>query len=102
VSAEKASCATTAAAARVPAHRTASCGLLLRVLCCALQDQSGVCPVPSCRRQSMRLTRHISLTHGPQPAHDLRTGVFVLAVVRRPEDGRFLMVQVGQEAGRSH
>ncbi|GLI63618.1 hypothetical protein VaNZ11_006633 [Volvox africanus] len=48
---------------------------------------------PACRNWTSRLTRHINLYHGPTQLVDERTGVFALAVVRRPEDGKFLMVQ---------
>ncbi|EFJ44584.1 hypothetical protein VOLCADRAFT_95208 [Volvox carteri f. nagariensis] len=48
---------------------------------------------PACRRWTSRLTRHINLYHGVSQLVDERTGVFALAVVRRPEDGKFLMVQ---------
>ncbi|GLC36353.1 hypothetical protein PLESTF_000327400 [Pleodorina starrii] len=48
---------------------------------------------PACRRWAAHLTRHINLTHGPDQLADHRTGVFALAVVRRPTDGKFLLVQ---------
>ncbi|GIL93440.1 hypothetical protein Vretimale_12727 [Volvox reticuliferus] len=50
-------------------------------------------PCPACHKRTSRLTRHINLYHGPTQLVDERTGVFALAVVRRPEDGKFLMVQ---------
>ncbi|GFR45433.1 hypothetical protein Agub_g6812, partial [Astrephomene gubernaculifera] len=49
---------------------------------------------PACSKPTSRLTRHINLTHGPAPLVDERTGVFALAIIRRPSDGKFLLVQV--------
>jgi hypothetical protein len=51
----------------------------------------GACPV--CGKGTHALTRHINMTHGPRLLTDERTGVYALAVVRRPEDGKFLLVQ---------
>ncbi|PNW80285.1 hypothetical protein CHLRE_08g385450v5 [Chlamydomonas reinhardtii] len=49
---------------------------------------------PMCRHHTSRLTRHINLQHNPAgPGTDERTGVYALAVVRRPGDGKFLLVQ---------
>ncbi|KAG2422965.1 hypothetical protein HXX76_015636 [Chlamydomonas incerta] len=49
---------------------------------------------PMCRHHTSRLTRHINLRHNPAgPGADERTGVYALAVVRRPGDGKFLLVQ---------
>ncbi|GIL50516.1 hypothetical protein Vafri_6690 [Volvox africanus] len=52
---------------------------------------------PACRKWTSGLTRHINLYHGPTQLVDERTGVFALAVVRRPEDGKFLMVQASAD-----
>ncbi len=60
---------------------------------CVAAHPQGPCPV--CAKLTSRMTRHISLTHGPHgPGVDERTGVYALAVVRRPSDGKFLLVQV--------
>ncbi|KAG2489185.1 hypothetical protein HYH03_012411 [Edaphochlamys debaryana] len=56
------------------------------------RDKTDVC-CPVCSKATSRLTRHINLTHGPEAKVDERTGVFALAIVRRPSDGKFLMVQ---------
>lgn len=55
---------------------------------------------PMCRHHTSRLTRHINLQHNPAgPGTDERTGVYALAVVRRPGDGKFLLVQVMRARG---
>ncbi|PNH05415.1 hypothetical protein TSOC_008317, partial [Tetrabaena socialis] len=57
------------------------------------------CPI--CSKHTSRLTRHISLHHGAEPGEDERTGVYALAVVRRPTDGKFLLVQASGGRDRS-
>lgn len=49
---------------------------------------------PACERRTSNLAVHVHTHHGPAghaPEH--RTGDIVLLVIRRPADGKFLMVQ---------
>ncbi|KAF6254460.1 NUDIX hydrolase domain-like protein [Scenedesmus sp. NREL 46B-D3] len=55
-------------------------------------NKSGTCQV--CGKHSHNLARHLHDSHDPAgtPPEE-RTGVFALAIVRRPSDGKFLMTQ---------
>lgn len=59
----------------------------------SLQPDHVEAHCPSCSKWTSRLTRHINLNHGPTKLLDESTGVFALAVIRRPDDGKYLLVQ---------